>query len=682
VRTLGFAWLAVGLSSCIQSAPIVEGSSNFDDGDIDWDVDTLPDAGRRDAGRPRVDAGPRGFPFDGGLLPPFEHDAGFLVPPPARLSSLITHERTLPALSGGTLAVRGAGDVAVAADSDRDRIYVVSLTGNARQQIDLEVGSEPGRVIIDELGRAHVALRGAGQVLTLDLASARVIARSPLCSLPRGLAYDAAQDALVVACAGGELVTVAAGTHQPIASAQLELDLRDVVLDADGTRLVSRYRSAELLRVTAAGALLSKSQPAPTSVLLGKIPELTPGTKFDQSSSDTVSSSPTLAWRTVSGDHGRVLMLHQQSRDSEIDLGEGNTGGGYGGGCSTITTGAVTVFGTNGTVGPSIQLAPHGLTVDIAMSPDGRSIALAEPGGYLRALPTVEVVDIGAFTNSLVVDPSIVDAGAFVPPSCITGWQAGTDYQGTAVAYDDGGKLYVFSREPAALKVYVANEPHIGGIPVPTREIVLALESVRDTGHDLFHADVGSGMSCAGCHGEGLDDGHVWNFKGFGPRRTQTMRGGLLSTLPLHWEGDLPTFKHLVDEVMTRRMGGFQVEQQFGDALAQWLDKLPPLKLGRSHDDAVARGKALFESAEVACASCHSGPHLTNNQSVDVGTGEALQVPTLQGIALHAPFMHDGCADTLEQRFEPACGGGDAHGHTSQLSAAQIADLVSYLKTL
>ena len=35
------------------------------------------------------------------------------------------------------------------------------------------------------------------------------------------------------------------------------------------------------------------------------------------------------------------------------------------------------------------------------------------------------------------------------------------------------------------------------------------------------------------------------------------MRGGFLSTLPLHWEGDLPTFKQLVDEVMTRRMGGF-----------------------------------------------------------------------------------------------------------------------------
>jgi hypothetical protein len=58
------------------------------------------------------------------------------------------------------------------------------------------------------------------------------------------------------------------------------------------------------------------------------------------------------------------------------------------------------------------------------------------------------------------------------------------------------------------------------------------------------------------------------------------------------------------------------------------------------------------------------------------------QVPTLLGLALHAPFLHDGCAETLEARFDPNCGGGDAHGHTSQLTLAEIGDLVSYLKTL
>jgi hypothetical protein len=44
--------------------------------------------------------------------------------------------------------------------------------------------------------------------------------------------------------------------------------------------------------------------------------------------------------------------------------------------------------------------------------------------------------------------------------------------------------------------------------------------------------------------------------------------------------------------------------------------------------------------------------------------------------------MHDGCAKTLADRFVAPCGGGDQHGVTSHLGAAQIADLVAYLESL
>ena len=55
----------------------------------------------------------------------------------------------------------------------------------------------------------------------------------------------------------------------------------------------------------------------------------------------------------------------------------------------------------------------------------------------------------------------------------------------------------------------------------------------------------------------------------------------------------------------------------------------------------------------------------------------------LVGIASRAPFMHDGCAKTLKERFtNTACGGGDQHGKTSQLSDAQLDDLVAYLESL
>ena len=53
----------------------------------------------------------------------------------------------------------------------------------------------------------------------------------------------------------------------------------------------------------------------------------------------------------------------------------------------------------------------------------------------------------------------------------------------------------------------------------------------------------------------------------------------------------------------------------------------------------------------------------------------------LIGIAYRKPLMHDGCAQDLHARFDPSCGGAQ-HGKTSELSEAEIADLIAYLETL
>ena len=66
---------------------------------------------------------------------------------------------------------------------------------------------------------------------------------------------------------------------------------------------------------------------------------------------------------------------------------------------------------------------------------------------------------------------------------------------------------------------------------------------------------------------------------------------------------------------------------------------------------------------------------------VHIGTGAMFQVPTLIGVGARAPFMHDGCAATLMDRFV-TCGGGDAHGTTKALSQTQLTDLVTYLESL
>jgi mono/diheme cytochrome c family protein len=156
-----------------------------------------------------------------------------------------------------------------------------------------------------------------------------------------------------------------------------------------------------------------------------------------------------------------------------------------------------------------------------------------------------------------------------------------------------------------------------------------------------------------------------------------------METAPFHWDGDLSSLDDLMTLVFEQRMGGIHQEANRVEVLSDWLDTIPRVEPSDAVDaDAVARGEALFFDKTVACASCHSGAALTNDKTVDVGTGKAFQVPSLRAIADRAPYMHDGCAKTLTDRFLPGCGGGDKHGKTSQLTDAQIADLVAYLESL
>jgi cytochrome c peroxidase len=117
-------------------------------------------------------------------------------------------------------------------------------------------------------------------------------------------------------------------------------------------------------------------------------------------------------------------------------------------------------------------------------------------------------------------------------------------------------------------------------------------------------------------------------------------------------------------------------------SLGPWLERVAPPAPAPVIDAAsVARGEALFSSPATQCTTCHNGQLMSNKALVNVGTGGTFKVPSLLGVGARGPWLHDGCAETLADRFGP-CGGGDQHGHTSQLSTQDIADLVNYLDTL
>jgi mono/diheme cytochrome c family protein len=244
-----------------------------------------------------------------------------------------------------------------------------------------------------------------------------------------------------------------------------------------------------------------------------------------------------------------------------------------------------------------------------------------------------------------------------------------------SVVYDSRGHIIVQTREPASIQVLTSN-----------RNVILSHDSRQDTGHDIFHTNAGGGIACASCHPEGGDDGRVWKFRNkqgvVEVRRTQNLAGGILATAPFHWNGDLRDLDVLMDEVFVQRMQGPKMEPAYVKVLGKWMDTIPAMPHMNGQPEAVARGKALFESVKVGCATCHNGPLLTNNGSHDVGTGGKLQVPSLRGVVWRAPFMHDGCAKSMTDRFGGKCGGGDQHGVTSKLTPAEIADLVAYVESL
>lgn len=571
--------------------------------------------------------------------------------------AVLTQRKAPPPLSGGTLVI--AGRLALAADPDRDRLLLVDLAAagqpaSVQAEIPLHEGDEPGRAAADAQGLFHVVLRGAGAVVDVS-AGGVVVGRRAVCPAPRGIAYDPAGDNLVVACAGGEVAALPAAGGEAVARSRLERDLRDVVVDeSDGRIAVTTLRTARVL--------LLDSSLAVSEVLTPRSRTVQPERVF----------RPAIAWRTVSIPGGGLIVSHQRATDAQVRT----TAGGYGAdsdfACGPLAGGIIDATATVMRRPDPIALVPPALgdvvlPVDVAVSRSHQVAVVAAGNGFAAGLPRLLLTDLA----------SLQQAG----PGCLTSVQPHVDQvagQPVAVAYDGGGRLWVQTREPSALHHFE------GGV---RQTVALGGASRKDTGWAVFHANSGAGLACASCHAEGGDDARVWSLRDVGPRRTQSLRGGITGRAPFHWSGDIADFPALVSDVFVGRMSGPPLSGEQVDALYRWVDAIPTVPAGPPQDaEAVARGRALFSSAQVGCIGCHSGDKFTNGQVVQVGTatrrpgGQAYKVASLVNLANHAPFLHDGCAATLEQRFG-ACGS-ESHGHTRSLSPAQIADLVAYLETL
>ncbi len=611
---------------------------------------------------------------------------GFPSPPSGPRPSFpatVTASVPPPAISGGTLLMSHDGTTALVSDPDRDAIYVVDVTGmTVRATIALKAGDEPGRLAEDGEGRVHVALRGGGALVTIDPVHGTLLARRSVCPAPRGVAWDAVSDSLYVACATGELVQLPAGGGPATRSLHVERDLRDVIVQ-NGTVTVTSFRSATVLRLAFDGSVTRRD-------VLGA----------------TTATEPHVAWRALAMPQGQIVAVHQLESTQSISTvtpgGYGSSGGGGGPtfgafveddasivpplsagidrsqsddaselfegdagavspviplpfASSSIVTSQLTVIGPDGS--PTMQRSLNGvLPVDVAVSADGATLAGVTPGS--------------AFTPGLGTF-FVIGGGAGGAENDFT---LGANDQPTAVAFDGSGRVILQTREPAKLWAVRISDGNIASVQLST-------VTRDDTGHDVFHTQAGASIACASCHPEGGDDGHVWILDG-DQRRTPSLRGTIAGTAPYHWPGDQKDLPTLVDNVYTLRMAGASLPHDQMGALTGWIQTIPaPPAPSWVDPKAASLGRAIFESSQAQCSTCHAGGKLTNNQTVDVGTGGAFQVPPLVGVGWRTPLLHDGRAATIADRFSPV-GATTGHGNTSKLSPDDIANLSAFLETL
>jgi YVTN family beta-propeller protein len=232
-------------------------------------------------------------------------------------------------------------------------------------------------------------------------------------------------------------------------------------------------------------------------------------------------------------------------------------------------------------------------------------------------------------------------------------------------------------------------------IAVPLSEIALGPTPVMTdwrTG-ELYFQDARlcseQWLSCATCHPDGRADGLNWDLLSDGlgnPKGTKSM---LLAhkTPPMMISGERAdaetavraAFRHIQFEVVPEE------KAKAVDAYLKSLRPTPsPYLVNGALSESAERGRALFESTEIGCATCHPAPLYTDLKMHDVKTRgpfdrrDTWDTPTLIECWRTGPYLHDGRYTTVKDVLAKG-----NHGEAAdRLSDSQIDDLAQFVLSL
>lgn len=362
--------------------------------------------------------------------------------------------------------------------------------------------------------------------------------------------------------------------------------------------------------------------------------------------------------------------------------------------------------------GGRLQLDNRGFAASGVFSSRGDFLFVADRGSR-----SIDRIDVLARARS----GSILDAG-YAP-------------EGLALSPDDR-LLYVDATLSRAVRVYDVSDWStlplpVAELPIPSAE-PLPPDVLR--GKQLFGDSLDPRLSkdgyvaCAHCHLDGEADGFTWDFtqRGEGLRQTQPLLGRPPGA-PIHWSANFDEVQDFEHDLRFANGGlGLMADADFHagtrdttlgdpkagvsadlDALAAFVESLTPHPPSpfRNQDGSLTAealaGKAIFESPETGCSTCHAGPSLSDSAFAapgepvlhDVGTlgpgsGQrlggplpGLDTPGLAGLWRSAPYLHDGSAAALRDVLvtrNPA----DQHGKTSHLTEVDLGRLEAWLLSI
>ena len=251
-----------------------------------------------------------------------------------------------------------------------------------------------------------------------------------------------------------------------------------------------------------------------------------------------------------------------------------------------------------------------------------------------------------------------------------------------------------------------------------------ALALGRKLFFDATEPAVSGGISCAGCHPDGRDDGHVWRevlkyptdklptfiagpsivqpderdgFRYGYARQTPMLAGRVDAAGPYGWHAESP-------DLVARIKAGFSLHRWWdrpadgltnrrrAEPLAAYLRKglVPPPHPERELTSEESNGKKIFESPQARCSTCHVPKTGYTDRSAlpvplktpplfDEDPNKLYKVPSLVNVGGTAPYYHDGSFATLEELIDKNL---DRMGKTTHLTQDERRDLVAYLRTL